>query len=110
VAEPMRLELYFAADRGFEDVWRSCVSKAADTILAHHGACELAGAPRAERIVVLAGDEDAEPVEGLENAVEFNNRVPWAAAIPAGADTVAATFSLYVTIEVQRRLDLRSED
>jgi hypothetical protein len=106
VPEPMKLELYFAADRGFESAWRETISKAADAILAEQVARELAGGPCVEEIVDLAGAEEA---EGLERVMTFSGQVPWPRFVVAEMDTIAATFSFYVTTEVQRRLDLRGK-
>ncbi len=105
--EPMRLELFFAADRGFHRMWDGAVRDTADQVMAVQLAREqqqgISPAVAIEEISVPPSDE-----VDSEGFMQFATSVPWIPSIPASLETISATFNGYVVAEVQRRLDQRT--
>jgi hypothetical protein len=107
VAEPMPLELFFAADRTFRRMWEGAVCDTADKVMGAQLAREqqegITPATVIEEIPVPLSDE----AEG-EGFMQFATTVPWVPSIMASPETISATFNCYVVAEVQRRLDQRA--
>ncbi len=105
----MQLELFFAADRMFQQAWSHAVCCAADEVLAQQASRELAGEPLATQITSIALEEIQEIPPGDGRSLQVRAGFPWPGALLAGHDTIMATFEMYVIAEVQHRLDLRAK-